>query len=604
MITEKTKTNGVVSEIIPKGPKIYEGKKYNDTREAFRDSLERNNDHLAFKLKDKIQSEGKYEEIRMSQYMREINVVGASLLKLGKKDKKIGIYSENSYDWVLAHASIIFGLGVAVPMDAGLPKEEVSKIIKRAELDTIFTSTSKAETLLESKKEEGFDFDIILLDRYTTKKEESIREKLLKKYPKIISMRNLIKENENDVEQITKYKELEIDPDAMVELTFTSATTSNSKAVMTSHKNVCTVIYDISCVYDIKPGDVILTVLPLHHTFEGTTGYKYFVVAGGTITFMDGLRHIADNMKEYGVTVMIAVPALFEAIHKGLIKQIKKMGKYKRYKKAISVSNALLKFGIDQRKRIFKSVLEGLGGRLRLLVIGGAPLAAEVQKGYNNLGINTYQGYGLTETSPVIITSYDKYTKPGSIGRALSSADVRIADIDETGIGEIQVKGDMVMLGYYNDEEKNKEAFTNDGFLKTGDLGYYDEEGYIYIAGRKKSVIILNNGKNIFPEETEELINKMDGVEESMVFAREEKTGGEKKLEAKIVYNEKYFEGKSEKEIYNDLWNEVKKLNKKQPVYKYIKEIHLTKEPLIKTTTMKIKRYKEMKKIEEEFPEK
>ena len=380
---------------------------------------------------------------------------------------------------------------------------------------------------------------------------------------------------------------------------FTSGTTAMSKAVMLSHKNICTNLFDIASTIKIDEGNVLLSFLPLHHTFECTVGFLYPISKGSTIAFCEGIRHIADNIKEFQANTMISVPVLFEAMYKRVIKGIEKKGKMESVQKGIKISQFLLKFGIDIRKKVFKEIHENLGN-IKLFVAGGAALDPEVEKGYNQLGFKMYQGYGLTETSPVIAAEDDKYTKPGSIGKAFPSLDVKIDEPNEEGIGELLVKGDSVMIGYYNNEEATKETIDEQGWLHTGDLAKIDEQGYIFISGRKKFVIVLKNGKNIYPEELETLINKIEGIKESFVYGKPEENG-DYKICAKIVYDNEAVKNiygtENEEELKELIWQEVKKVNKTMPAYKYVREITITSRDLIKTTTQKIKRFEEIKTV-------
>ena len=303
-------------------------------------------------------------------------------------------------------------------------------------------------------------------------------------------------------------------------MVFTSGTTAMSKAVMLSHKNICANLKDITSVIKLYPEDRFLSFLPLHHTFECTVGFLYPVSIGGAIAFCDGIRHIAENIKEYQITAMISVPILFEAMYKKVMKGIEKKGKLETVQKGIKISNALLKIGIDVRKKLFKEIHDTLGGKVRLFVSGGAALDPKAEKGFNDLGFTMYQGYGLTESSPVIAAEDDKYRKIGSIGKAFPSLDVKIDEPNEEGIGELLAKGPSIMLGYYDNEEATKETIDSEGWLHTGDLAKIDKNGYIFISGRKKFVIVLKNGKNIYPEELETLVNKIEGIKESFVYGK------------------------------------------------------------------------------------
>ena len=345
----------------------------------------------------------------------------------------------------------------------------------------------------------------------------------------------------------------------------------------------------------------MLSFLPIHHTFESTVGFLYPMSVGASIAYCEGIRHIADNIREYKISVMISVPLLFESMYKKVMQSVEKKGKTKAIKIGVKISNILRKFGIDKRRQIFKEIHESLGGNLRLFVSGAAAFDPELEKGLNELGIDTYQGYGLTEASPVIASEHKSCTRIGSIGKLFPSLEGKIVDPNEQGIGELAVKGPTVMLGYYQNEEATKETIV-DGWLHTGDLAYFDKDDYIFITGRKKNVIVLKNGKNDYPEEIETLINKIEGVKESFVFGKPEiDDDKDLKLSAKIVYDpdemKEKFGLEDVEEIKKKLWADVKLINKKMPTYKYIKELYITDKELIKTTTQKVKRFEEIKTI-------
>ena len=369
---------------------------------------------------------------------------------------------------------------------------------------------------------------------------------------------------------------------------FTSGTTAMSKAVMLSHKNICSNLMDIATILKIDENDTLLSFLPLHHTFECTVGFLYVMYTisrGASIAYCEGIRHIASNIKEFEITAMISVPALYENIYKRVMKSIEKKGKLAEVEKIMKLSGMLSKVGIDLRKKMFKEIHESLGPKLRLMVNGGAALDYEVEKGFNELGFRIVQGYGLTETSPVIAAGTDFEQRIGSVGKVLPSLKVKIVNKDETGTGEVIVKGPSVMLGYYQNEEANKEVFEK-GWLHTGDLGHIDKKGFLFLAGRKKSVIVLKNG-----------------IKESFIYGKpEDNNEDDLKLCAKVVYDKdlmkQIYNANTEEEIKNALWLKIKEINKTMPPYKYIKELIVSEEELIKTTTLKIKRHEELAKIE------
>ena len=394
-----------------------------------------------------------------------------------------------------------------------------------------------------------------------------------------------------------EYENQKIASDEMRILLFTSGTTSASKAVMLTHRNIVENIYSMKCVETFYETDVNLAFLPYHHTF-GSTGQLIMLASGVATAFPDGLRHIAENFREYKVSIFVGVPLLIEAIYSKIQKELEKQGKTKMVNNAKKVSNFLLKFGVDIRRKLFKQIIENLGGSMRLIISGAASLDKDVSKNFNELGIRVIQGYGLTETSPVIAAENDKYRKDGSVGFPMRNVEIKIVDKDEKGIGEIIAKGPNVMLGYYENEEATKEVL-KDGWFYTGDLGYIDQEGYLFVTGRKKNVIVLKNGKKVFPEELEELVNKIDVVQECMVFGLPKEDDVD--VSVKIQYDEEIRKQKypdaSDEEFEKIVWNQIKEINKEMPKYKYMKHLILTTEDFIKTTTAKIKRFEEMKKI-------
>lgn len=517
-----------------------------------------------------------------------IDGLGTAFIKLGLKGKRIAVIGENRYEWGLSYLAITCGTGIVVPLDKSLPENEIKNLIERSEVEAICYS-KKYDEIMQNIKKEGIG-----------KLKHLISMDLEEHEDDVYSIKELIKKGKKLIEEGDRnFLDAEINAEEMDMMLFTSGTTSKSKAVALSHKIICTNIMDIASVLDINKDDTMLSFLPMHHAFECTVGFLYPLYRGTTVAFCEGIKHIADNLKEYKISVMISVPILFENMYRKLMKSVEKQGKLEKLKKGLKISNTLRKMHIDMRKKIFKEIHEKLGGRIRLFVSGAAALDVEVERGFNDIGIRLVQGYGLTETAPVISAGTDDHYREGSIGQVFPSLDVRIADKNEEGIGEIQVKGPSVMIGYYDNEEANKKSFS-DGYFRTGDLGYLDEDGYLFISGRQKSVIVLKNGKNVFPEELENLVNRIEGVSESMVYGRPE-NDGDTKICIKVVYDEEVmkelYKLENEEEIFEIIHKKVKEVNKKMPAYKYIRDVMITKEPLIKTTTQKIKRHEELAKI-------
>ena len=566
---------------------IHDFMKFTDLRDMLEKSGELYGDRPAYIFK--TEEEGKFREITHKEFRDHVKALGTKFVNIGLKDKRVAVISENRYEWGIVYLAVVNGTGVIVPLDKSLPENEIESLIIRSEVEAIVYS-EKYNDIMNKIKKEG-----------NTKIKYFISMDLEKEENGIYSEYELIKQGKELLEKGNReFLDANIDPDKMAIMLFTSGTTAMSKAVMLSHKNICANIMDITSVLSIYDTDRFLSFLPLHHTFECTTGFLYPLSRGSSIVFCEGIRHIADNLKEYQASVMVSVPILFEAMYKKVMKTIEKKGKLKTVQKGIKISQFLLKFGIDIRKKLFKEIHDTLGGKIRVFVAGGAALDPEAEKGFNELGFTLYQGYGLTETSPVIAAEDDKYQRLGSIGKAFPSLDVKIEDPNEEGIGELLVKGPSIMLGYYNNEEATKETITEDGWLHTGDLARIDKDGFIFISGRKKFVIVLKNGKNIYPEEIETLINKIEGVKESFVYGKPE-DDGDYKICAKIVYDEELVEEvfgtKDAKELKEKIWQEVKKMNKTMPAYKYVREISITNKELIKTTTQKVKRFEEIKTV-------
>ena len=579
----------ILTEVNAK-KKLHKFRKITDLKDMINQSAQEFGDKPAFKYK--TETPGQFNVITYKQFLDEINSLGTKLIDMGLKGKRIAVISENRYEWCLAYMATVCGTGIVVPLDKLLPANELESLIVRSGVEAIFYSSKYDEIMKDIKQ------------RQTTDIRYYISMDLDKRQDGVYSQKELVEKGKELIDGGNrKFLDAEIDREAMSFMLFTSGTTAMSKAVMLSHKNIVTNLMDIASVLNLDENDTLLSFLPLHHTFECTVGFLYVMYRGASIAYCEGVRHIANNIKEYQITAMISVPALFETMYKRLMKNIEKKGKLQEVQKLMKLTGMLSKVGIDFKKKIFKEIHDGLGGHLRLLVNGAAALSSEVEKGFNDLGIKTVQGYGLTETSPVISAGTDFEQEIGSVGKVFPSVKLKIVNKDENGIGEIHVKGPTVMLGYYQNEEATKAVLDNKGWFNTGDLGYVDKKGFLFLCGRKKSVIVLKNGKNVFPEELETVINRIDGVKESFVYGKpEEDDEIDLKICAKIVYDKEAMKEvygiESEKEISDMIWSKIKEINKTMPSYKYVKEIIVTEEELIKTTTQKIKRHEEMKKIQ------
>lgn len=565
--------------------RLYQKTNYENIREVIKDGIEKHPNAIAFTLKNKIDKKVEYRDITYKEFEKEINYLGTGFLKEGLKNKRISIIGPNSYQWALSYITILFGIGVVVPLDKGLPAQEIEDSIIRSESEVIIFDKKYVDIVNEIKNKKNTKIQIFICM-------QDIEDKSFK------TINDIIKIGENEfLKGNREFLNLDIDNDKANIILFTSGTTALSKAVMLSQRNIASNINSMNAVEKFYDDDVNLLMLPFHHTFA-STGIIIMLNNGVKNVFCDGLRHIQENMKEYKVSVFVCVPLILEAMHKKVLAGIKKQGKEQTVRRAQKLSNALLKIGIDVRRKLFKDIIDNFGGNMRFIISGAAAIDKNVARDFNEWGILAIQGYGLTETSPVLCAENAKYIRYGSVGVPLLDIEVKIDNPDEHGVGELIAKGPNVMLGYYKNEEATKQTLI-DNWYHTGDLGYIDKDGYVFITGRKKNVIVLKNGKNVFPEEIEELINKLPYVSESLVFGYPK--DDDLIVSTKIVYNEdyvkKFLDNMSEEDLNQKVWNDIKEINLKVPQYKHIKKFILTKEPMIKTTTAKIKRFEEIKQI-------
>lgn len=542
----------------------------NKTRELY-------GDRPGYKIKI---GEGKYKTYTHNEIRDMINYLGTALISLGLKGKRIAVIGENRYEWELAYLSVVCGTGIIVPLDKSLPENELEELIERSEVEAIFYSKKYQETIEKIKYSEKNKLKHLISMDSDIHKEGIYSEKEL-----IEKGKELVEEGNRE------FIDAKINPEEMNIMLFTSGTTSKSKVVALSHHNMVSNVMDFASVLDVDCNDRILSFLPLHHVFECTVGMLYSLYIGAQRSFCDGIRHIVENLNEYKITFASFVPAIYESMYKTIIKNLEKQGKLEAVKKLMEENKDKT---MAEKKEIFKDIHNIFGGNIKLFVSGAAALDAEVEYAFRDWGINLCQGYGLTETSPVIGVETNENFRVGSIGKALPHIQARIDDANEEGMGELTVKGPNVMLGYYGDEEATKEVM-EDGWFHTGDLAKIDEDGYIFICGRKKSVIVLKNGKNIFPEEMEALVNKVEGVKESFIFGKQQSDDKEDiKINVKIVFDREVmkeaYKAETDEEIRKVLQDKIKEINQIMPKYKAIRGMIISEEPLIKTTTNKIKR--------------
>lgn len=558
---------------------------FSNIKEVLYNSVKLYKDNIAFTIKHKNDNKVEYENKTYKDFLDDVNSFGSSLYKLGLKDSRIAVVGRNRYEWAVAHLSNLLGGMVSVPLDKELQIGELEESLIRSKARAIVFD-GKYKDIISEIKNRG----------------KTVIEKFIcmDKENEFICMNNLLDDGKKQSKDKKAFINHKVDSKKMSILLFTSGTTSKSKAVMLNQEGIAVNIHDMLQVETFHSDDVNIAFLPFHHIF-GSTGLLVMLASGIKTVFTDGLRYIKDNLIEYKVSVFVGVPILIDKMYQGIEKAIKKQGKEKVVALGKKVANFFKFFKIDVRRKIFKDVLKELGGDLRLIIAGGAPLDKELSKNFSSFGIEVVQGYGLTETSPVIAAEDDFRKRAGSIGFPMKHTKLEIVDKDEKGIGEIRVKGPNVMLGYYENEEATN-AVLKDGWFYTGDLGYQDKDGYVFITGRKKDVIVLKNGKKVFPDELETLVCKIPGVEEVFVYGKPSIDDPNDLMVAlKVVYNEKNAKVEygdiSKEELREAIWTKVKEVNKTLPKYKYIKDMILTDVPLIKTTTNKVKRNEELKVI-------
>lgn len=566
---------------------------FTDMRELMEHSAKKYKDKVAFITKTRRKPEPEYKYTTYGEMFREIEELGTALLERGLRGEQIAVVGENSYQWVLSDMAVACGVGTVVPLDKALQKEELLSCLKRSHAKACFYDKKHVD-MIHGIFEEGSSE---LEQAYAMDGADLIGEG-----SQYSSVEALMTEGAASIAAGNKeYLGTPIDKDKMSYLLFTSGTTEQSKAVMLSHRNLMSCNYGMNCEELFFPDDVDMMILPLHHIY-GFMGLVTFLSQGLTTCFTDGLKYISKNMQEYHVSVMMSVPLLLENMYKKINKAIEKQGKTKKVKMGLKICDLSDKVGINLRRRIFKQIIDEMGGKMRFFINGAAALDPVVQKGLNDLGILTVQGYGLTETSPTIASETYRYVKKGSCGKVMPNVKAMIADPDDEGIGELVVKGNNVMLGYYDDPEATEEVMEG-GWFHTGDLAYFDDEDYLFITGRKKNVIVMKNGKNVFPEEIENVINFLPYVSESMVFTQNK--ANDYVLWVKVVMDQEYMREKGlTKEDVEALFDkDLAKINSDMPAYKMVKHFFLSDLPTIKTTTMKTKRREEIKQIEAELEE-
>lgn len=564
--------------------KLYQIREDKSLKDMIINSSVQYRDKVAFLTKE-IKG-GPYKHITYGGFREDVDALGTMLMDMGLEGEKIAIIGENSYQWVVSYFAIVNGTGIAVPLDKELSKQEIYNLIKTAGCKAVFFSSAYEKYFK--------DFDIpykFQTELYSGNNGKKLCEGAIAWSELINSGKKLMMYGNR------KFTDFQIDPLELRVLLFTSGTTGKAKAVMLCHNNLISNIKSTSSIVKVNPDDRTLSVLPIHHTFESTLDIMTMLYNGGSIAFYEGLKYVSKNIAEAKCTILIGVPLIFEGMYGKIWKQAEKSRKVKALKTAIRLNKTLKNIGIDARHKLFKTVYDAFGGRLRLLVCGAAAINPSVVRGFKDLEIETVLGYGLTETSPLVTGTpdfVDRYKKAGSCGPVIPGGELQIINKNEEGIGEVIYKGPNVMLGYYNMPQETEEVL-KEGWFHTGDLGFVDENGWLYLTGRKKNVIVTKTGKNIYPEELETELNDMKYIEECMVYGMNSDESNETIVAVQVIPNyeevgSELGENYTEENLYLLLKKHIADFNQSLPNYKRIRNIKIRTTEFIKTTTKKIKR--------------
>ena len=564
-----------------------------DLKHMLNTSVELYGDNVAFR--QRFEKDKPFREITYKEALKDINGLGTALIAHGLKNKRIAVIGENCYQWATSYLAAVCGTGIVVPLDKELSSEELKQLVIEAEVSAVLFTKKYEKMFREMKASADTGIEVLVNLNAPSEKDG------------VLSWEELIAEGKKLIAGGDRsFIDAEIYADEMSVLLFTSGTTGIAKGVMLSHRNICEDLMSAPTILNVNTWDIFFSVLPVHHTYECTCGFLMPLYKGASIAYCEGLKYIVKNLAEVQPTMLLAVPLIFENLYNNIMKNVRKQGKEKLVRKVLSVNKVTKKVGIDLNKLLLKDILKVFGGRMRVLISGGAAIDPAILEFFNDLGFISVQGYGLTECAPMAALNPDgrKTMRNSSVGHLLPGMEVKIEDKNDEGIGEICLKGANVMMGYYNMPEETAKVI-QDGWFHTGDLGYVDDDDFIYITGRKKNVIITANGKNVFPEELEYYLSRSALVSESMVWAQEDSSGQDTVIVATIKPDMEEVEGAIGKEASEDpvqveklLWTEVDKINESLPLFKKIKKITVRREEFEKTTGKKIKRFVESNKAE------
>lgn len=539
----------------------------------------------------KFKGKERYTGISYKELLADVNALGTALIAHGLKGKRIAVIGENSYYWAVSYLAAVCGTGIVVPLDKELDAAELRQLVENSETSCVLLAPKFRKT-----------FEDMLADKVGCL-EMLVEFEAEEGKPGVFTLNNMLAEGKKLIEGgDRRFLDAQIDPHAMSILLFTSGTTGIAKGVMLSHSNICADLMIAPNLLQVEPTDLFFSVLPIHHTYECTCGFLMPLYKGASIGYCEGLKYIKKNLKELNPTFILAVPLIFEALYKGIWKEVRKSGKEKLVKAVMKVNKLTSKVGLDLNRKLLKDIYAVFGNRMEVLISGGAAIRPEILQFFNDLGFIAVQGYGLTECAPMGALNPDRHDlmRNVSVGHVMPHCQAKIVDKGEDGVGEICIKGPNVMLGYYKMPEATAEVL-QDGWFHTGDLGYLDEDDFIYITGRKKNVIITANGKNVYPEELEYYLGLCDYVSESMVWAENDERGQNIAIVATIKPDmaelEPLLEGVPEEQreakVREIIQAEVDKINEPQPLFKRINRIVIKQDEFVKNTAHKIRRMAE-----------
>lgn len=571
--------------------KCKESRTITDLKDLLVSSAELYGDNIAYL--QKWDPKGEFQETTYRQTLEDVNGLGTALLARGLGGKRVAVIGENCYQWCSTYLAVTGGVGCIVPLDKELSADELKEQIKRAEVSCVVFA-KKHEAVFRQIRDDG-DTPLEFLVSFNAEEEKD----------GVLSWRGLIEEGGRMIVCGDRsYIDAEVDNEAMSILIFTSGTTGKAKGVMLCQKNICAELMIAPTTFELREDDRYMSFLPLHHTYECTCCFLMAIYKGSSVGFCQGLKYITKNLKELRPTMMLGVPALYEKLYSSIWKNVRKQGKEKTLRRVIKINRKTKKIGIDLGNIFFKQIRDIFGGRMKTLICGGAKINPEILDGLHDFGFNALQGYGLTEAAPMGAFNPQDAPNSRSIGIPFPGQSIKTINVNEEGIGEICIKGPNIMMGYYQQPEETAKAIDEEGWFHTGDLGYIDDDGYAYLTGRQKNVIITKNGKNVYPEELEYQISNIDFVEESFVFGQESSIDSDVVITASVKVDEDAVreilgEGCSDDDTRKLIWSEIDAINEAAPLYRKIRKVILRKSAFVKNTSQKIIRFAGENKKEE-----